>query len=115
LGIKIITTVSWFEPQNQVGYDLLVARQNRWEDEHGVGHASRSSGLLRLEASRARVFQFGLKIGGGATRTVHVASSRRLHRVEAKDGWIDAMSCIGPFYPNFTVFYVLGPRGILVF
>jgi hypothetical protein len=28
-------------------------------------HASRSVGLLRLEASHARVFQFGLKIGGG--------------------------------------------------
>jgi hypothetical protein len=41
--------------------------QNRWEDEDGVGHAPRSSGLLRLEASRARVSQSGLKTGGGAT------------------------------------------------
>jgi hypothetical protein len=32
-----------------------------------VGHASRSSGLLGLEASLARVFQSGLKTGGGAT------------------------------------------------
>jgi hypothetical protein len=32
-----------------------------------VGHASRSGGLLRMEASRVRVSQFGLKIGGGAT------------------------------------------------
>jgi hypothetical protein len=32
-----------------------------------VGHASRSSGLLRVEASMARVFQSGLKIGGGTT------------------------------------------------
>jgi hypothetical protein len=32
-----------------------------------VGHASRSDGLLRLEASRARVSQSGLKTGGGAT------------------------------------------------
>jgi hypothetical protein len=47
--------VSWLEPQNQVSYDLSVASQNRWEDEDGAGHASRSSGLLRLEASRARV------------------------------------------------------------
>jgi hypothetical protein len=29
------------------------------------GHASRSSGLLRVEASMARVSQSGLKTGGG--------------------------------------------------
>jgi hypothetical protein len=32
-----------------------------------VGHMSRSSGLLGVEASLARVFQSGLKTGGGAT------------------------------------------------
>jgi hypothetical protein len=32
-----------------------------------VGHASRSSGLLRVEASLARVFQSGLKTDGGTT------------------------------------------------
>jgi hypothetical protein len=32
-----------------------------------VGHASRSSSLLRMEASLARVSQSGLKTGGGAT------------------------------------------------
>jgi hypothetical protein len=32
-----------------------------------VGHASRSSGLLRMEASLARVSQSDLKTGGGAT------------------------------------------------
>jgi hypothetical protein len=66
LAHKIIATVSWFGPQNQVGYDLLVP-QNRREDEDGVRHASGSSGLLRLEASRARVSQFCHKTGGGAT------------------------------------------------
>jgi hypothetical protein len=55
LGHKITTIVSWFGPQNQVGYGLSVVPQNQQEDEDGVGHASRSSGLLRLEASRARV------------------------------------------------------------
>jgi hypothetical protein len=35
--------------------------------EVSVEHASRSSGLLRVEASLARVFQSGLKTGGGAT------------------------------------------------
>jgi hypothetical protein len=57
--------VSWFEPQNQAGFGLLVAPQNRWRED-GVGHASRSSGLLHLEASRARVSQSGLKTDGGA-------------------------------------------------
>jgi hypothetical protein len=32
-----------------------------------VGHASRSSSLLHVEASLARVSQSGLKTGGGAT------------------------------------------------
>jgi hypothetical protein len=32
-----------------------------------VGHASRFSGLLGVEASLARVSQSGLKTGGGAT------------------------------------------------
>jgi hypothetical protein len=31
-----------------------------------VGHASRSSSLLGVEASLGRVSQFGLKTGGGA-------------------------------------------------
>jgi hypothetical protein len=32
-----------------------------------VGHASRSSGLLHVEVSLARVFQSNLKTDGGAT------------------------------------------------
>jgi hypothetical protein len=32
-----------------------------------VGHTSRSSGLLRVQASLARVSQSGLKTDGGAT------------------------------------------------
>jgi hypothetical protein len=32
-----------------------------------VGHASRSSGLLYIEASLARIFQSALKTDGGAT------------------------------------------------
>jgi hypothetical protein len=66
LGLKITTTISWFRPQNQVGFGLSVAPQNRWR-EVGVGHVSRSSGLLRVEASLARVSQSDLKTSGGAT------------------------------------------------
>jgi hypothetical protein len=49
-----------------VGFGLSVAPQNRWR-EAGVGHASRSSSLLGVEASLARVSQSDLKTGGGAT------------------------------------------------
>jgi hypothetical protein len=45
---------------------LSVAPQNQ-QREISAGHASRSSGLLHMEASLARVSQSGLKIGGGAT------------------------------------------------
>jgi hypothetical protein len=55
----------WFGPQNQLGFGLSVAPQNRWR-EVGAGHASRSSGLLRVEASLARVFQSGQKTDEGA-------------------------------------------------
>jgi hypothetical protein len=65
LGLKITVMVSWFEPQNQVGYGLSVAPQNRQEDEDHVGQTSRSSGFLHVEASQARVFQSGLKTSRG--------------------------------------------------
>jgi hypothetical protein len=57
--------VSWFRLQNQVSFGLSVVPQNRWR-EVSVRHASRSSGLLRMEASLTRVFQSSLKTGGGA-------------------------------------------------
>jgi hypothetical protein len=54
LGLKITTMVSWFGPQNQAGFGLSVASQNR-QTEVSVGHASRSSDLLHVEASLAGV------------------------------------------------------------
>jgi hypothetical protein len=45
---------------------LSVAPQNRWR-EVGAGHTSRSSDLLDVEASLARVFQSGLKTDRDAT------------------------------------------------
>jgi hypothetical protein len=54
LGLKITATVSWFGPQNQAGFGLSVALQNR-RREVGAGHASRSNGLLHVEASLTRV------------------------------------------------------------
>jgi hypothetical protein len=43
------------------------------ENEGGVAHTLGSSGLLRLEAYRVRVFQSGLKTSGGTAQMVHVA------------------------------------------
>jgi hypothetical protein len=49
-----------------VGLGLSVVPQNR-RMEVGAGHALRSSGLLHVKASLARVSQSGLKTGGGVT------------------------------------------------
>jgi hypothetical protein len=54
-----------FRPQNQAGFGLSVAPQNR-RREVGVGHILRSSCLLCVKASLARVYQSGLKTGRGA-------------------------------------------------
>jgi hypothetical protein len=55
--------VSWFELQNQVGFGLSVAPQNR-RREVGARHTSRSNSLLHVEASLARISQSGLKTSG---------------------------------------------------
>jgi hypothetical protein len=86
--------------------------QNRWEHEDGAGHMSRPSRLVRVEVSQARVFHSGFKTGGGMTQMVHVASSRRLRRVE--DGKVDLIAYVRTFYHNFIIFYVLSPRCIFV-
>jgi hypothetical protein len=106
--------ISWFGPQNQASYGLLVAPQIRWEGEDGIGHALRSSGLLHLETTQARFFQSSLKTGRGVAWMVHVASLWRSRGVEAEDGCVDAIGCIRLFYPNFTIFIVLGHKGSLV-
>jgi hypothetical protein len=45
---------------------------------------------------------------------VHMASSRRSSGDKAEDGCVNAIGCIRFFYPNFTVFVVLGHKGSLV-
>jgi hypothetical protein len=45
---------------------------------------------------------------------VLVASSRRSHGDKAEDRRVNAMGCIGLFYPNFAIFVVLGHKGSLV-
>jgi hypothetical protein len=79
-----------------------------------MGYASRSSGLLHLETSQARVSQSSLRTGGGMTQMMHVASLWRSRGDEIEDGWVDVTGCIGLFYPNFAIFVVLGHKGSLV-
>jgi hypothetical protein len=105
--------VSCFVPQNQAGFDLSVVPQNQ-RREVDTGHTSRSSGLLHMEATLARVSQSGLKTGGGATAGGHVAPSRRLHRRQVEDGRVDAMGYVRSCYLTFAIFNVLDPRGIVV-
>jgi hypothetical protein len=107
--------VSWFRSQNQAGYDLSIVPQNRWDDEDGAWHVSRSSDLLYVEESQTMVFQSSLKTGEGVAQMVHVTSSQMLYRDQVKDGQVGAIGCIRPCYPYFFIFIVLDPKSILVF
>jgi hypothetical protein len=83
-----------------------------------VGHMSRSSVLLRVQASLARVFQSDLKTGGGAATGGARGTIQRLHRRQVEDGRVDATGCVGPCYPTFLLFskyYALGHSSHLVF
>jgi hypothetical protein len=40
-----------------VGYGLSVVQQNRWENEDGIGHTSRSSGLLEFFSLAPRLVE----------------------------------------------------------
>jgi hypothetical protein len=92
--------------QNQSGYSLSVASQNRQHDGVGAGHTSRSSCLLHMEVSQFMFSKSGLKTCGGVTWMVHVTSSQRLHRDQVKDGWVDVTGYVRPCYHYFTVFHV---------
>jgi hypothetical protein len=73
-----------------------------------VGHALRSSGLLRVEASLAS------RLSETRRRVVHVAASQRLRQSQVENGRVDATGYIGYCYSCFTVFISLGPRGIVL-
>jgi hypothetical protein len=82
------------------------------EDEDDVGHTSRSSSLLRMEASQDMVSQSGVKISESAM----VSGARdTITEVAVEDGWVDVTGCIGPRYHFFDVFIVLGIMSSLVF
>jgi hypothetical protein len=78
--------------------------------EVGAGHVSRSSGLLRVEASRGRVSQFTSKLAEAQRRVVHVTLSRKLRQSQVEDGRIDTTDDVGPCYHcfSFSFYYDLG-------
>jgi hypothetical protein len=43
-----------------------------------------------------------------------VALSWRLRQRQVEDGWVDAISYVGAWYPTYTVFNVLDTKGIIV-
>jgi hypothetical protein len=96
-----------------VGFGLSVAPQIRWR-EVGAGHALRSSSLLGIEASLAKVSQSGLTTGGGATTGGARGTIARLRRRQAEAGRVDAMGYVGLYYPCFAVFLLLGLMGVVV-
>jgi hypothetical protein len=79
-----------------------------------VRHASRFSNFLRMEVSMARVSQSGLRSVEAQRWVVHVAPLRRLHRRQVEDGQVNATGYVGPCYPTFVIFNMLGPRVIVV-
>jgi hypothetical protein len=107
LDFKITVTISWFGPQNQADFDLLVAQQNQ-RREVDVGHVSRSSDLLRMEASLSS------KLVDAWRWVVHMAPSWRLRRSQVEDERVDTTDYVRLCYPCFAIFILLGPRGIAV-
>jgi hypothetical protein len=60
-----------------------------------VGHALRSSSLLGVEASLARVSQSGPKTGGGVTTGGAHGTISEVSQRQAEDGRVDATGCVG--------------------
>jgi hypothetical protein len=116
----------WFKPQNhRIDFLICVSKSSRlrfvgcaikpmggWL---GMGHASRSDGLFRLEASRSRISQSVLKTDRDAMTGVaygimtDVTSSESWRRMGRCDGLRQTLPS------KITVFSVLHPRGNLIF
>jgi hypothetical protein len=115
LGLKITATVSWFGPQNHVGYGLSVAPQNRRRMKTARGTCRDLAGYFTWKQVGLGFSNLASRLTETRLRVVHVAPSWRLSRVQAEDGQVDAMGCVRSCYPCFAVFYILGPRSIVVF
>jgi hypothetical protein len=105
-------TVSWFEPQNQVGFGLSAAPQNRWEDATVWDTHQDLAACFAWKQVELVFSSLASRPAEAQRRMVHVAPSRRLHQSQVEDGRADAMGCVRRCYPCFAIFIVLGRRGI---
>jgi hypothetical protein len=69
----------------------------------------------RESMSRYGFFSLASRLVETQRWVVHIASLRRLRRVEAEDGWVDTTDCVGPSYAKNVISSVLGHRDIIVF
>jgi hypothetical protein len=79
-----------------------------------VGHASRSSDLLYVEARLARVFSLASRLAEVRQRVVHVAPSQMLCQSQVEDGRVDTIGCVRSCYPCFIIFILLCHRSTVV-
>jgi hypothetical protein len=88
--------------QNQWRRFLLILPQNRWWRFLPVWPENRCRWFSR----------FDLKTGGNGFPSLGLKTGSFCL---VEDGWVNATGCVGSFYPNFAIFYVLGTSDILVF
>jgi hypothetical protein len=99
LAHKINATVSWFGPQNQVGYGLSVVPQNHMRQD--------LASCFAWKQVRLGFFSFASKLAKERRRVVHVASSQRSRGSEVEDGWSDGVGCgaveVRQKYPSLDI------------
>jgi hypothetical protein len=86
-------------------------------------NGGRSARYTRLDLSACFMWkQFWLGFPSLASRlvearrrVVHVVPLRRLYRTQVEDGWVNVTGYVGPWYPCFAIFFLLAPRGIVIF
>jgi hypothetical protein len=114
LASEPVAMVSWFGPQNHVGFNLSVAPQNRWEDATAWDTRRDLAACFAWKQVWLGFPSLASRLAEAQRWVVDVAPSRRLRQSQVQDGRVDATGCIGPCYPCFAVFILLGPRVIVV-
>jgi hypothetical protein len=120
LSLKIIMMVSWFGPENQVGGGLSVCASKPMSGWRRCEETRRHPVAFFIVKQVGLGFpSFSLKLANERRWVVHVASSRRTRRSEAKDGRFDGVRCgaveVGPNYPSLDVISILDHMSILIF
>jgi hypothetical protein len=86
LNIKITTTVSWFEPQNQAYFGLSVAPQNRREDASLCDTRRDLVACFMWKRIWLGFSSLASRLAEARRRVVHVAPSQSLRRSQVEDG-----------------------------